>query len=172
MRSAASIVVVSLLASCAALRPTVSHETCARSRLARQWQAATPDTFVGCYVDDAGAVLGTVVLSDLEDEATYDDEPRRFRVWVSEARARSDEDDGARWELLEPALIRLRFPAPPGRPQERQMEAVDACLAADPAKTSTVTTLTGHIAAVIAQAPFVGPPSPIRLRRVPCTNIQ
>ncbi len=173
MRSAASIVVViGLLGSCAALRPMVSHERCARARLARQWQAATPDAFVGCYVDDAGALLGTLVLSDIEDEASYDDEPRRFRVWIREAGGRTEVDDGARWELLEPALIRLRFPAPPGRPQDRPLEAVDACLEDDRGAPPPFYRLSGPIAAVTAQAPFVGPSSPVRLRRVPCTSIQ
>jgi hypothetical protein len=178
MRSAASfVVVIGLLGSCAALRPPVSHERCARARLARQWQAATPDAFVGCYVDDAGALLGTLVLSDIEDEASYDDEPRRFRVWIREvtprhgSRADAD-DDGARWELLEPALIRLRFPAPPGRPQDRPLEAVDACLEDDRGAPPPLYRLSGPIAAVTAQAPFVGPSSPVRLRRVPCTSIQ
>jgi hypothetical protein len=48
------------------------------------------------------------------------------------------------------------------------MEAVDACLAPDQTSASTVTTLSGHIAAVTAQAPFLGPPTTMRLRRVPC----
>lgn len=175
MRCAASIVVVTglLAGACATLPPAATHEGCARARLARQWQEARPEAFVGCYVDDAGAFAGTLILSDVEDAAAFDDEPRRFRLFMREALLASDDDtdDGARWELLQPDLVRLHFPAPPGRPQQRAFEAVDACVQGQPrAADAAVTALHGQVAAITPQAPFLGPPGPVRLRRIACVR--
>jgi hypothetical protein len=176
MRFAASFVVVTgLLGGCATLPPAATHEGCARARLARQWHDARHEAFVGCYVDDAGAFSGTLILSAAEDAAVYDDEPRRFRLVVREAMlAGDDADDGARWELLQQDLVRLHFPAPPGRPQQRAFEAVDACVQGQPRASDgaadAVTTLHGQVAAITPQAPFLGPPSPVRLRRIPCVR--
>jgi hypothetical protein len=174
MRSAASIVVVTGLlgGACASLPPAATHEGCARARLARQWQDARPEAFVGCFVDDAGAFAGTLILTDVEDAAAFDDEPRRFRLYVREAMlaADGDADDGARWELLQQDLVRLHFPAPPGKPQQRAFEAVEACVQGTPGTAAAVTALHGQVAAITPQAPFLGPPSPVRLRRVPCVR--
>ena len=173
MRILASVVVVSgLVGACASLPPAASHEGCARARLARQWHDARPEAFVGCFVDEAGAFSGTLILSDLEDTAVFDDEPRRFRVYVREAMLadEDDGDDGARWELLGPDLVRLHFPAPPGRPQQRAFEAVDACVRAPDSSAGAVGTLHGQVAGITPQAPFLGPPSGVRLRRITCVR--
>jgi len=175
MRSVASFVVVAGLVggACATLPPAATHEGCARARLARQWHDARPEAFVGCFVDDAGAFVGTLILSDVEDAAAFDDEPRRFRLYVREAMLAADDDgdDGARWELLGPELVRLHFPAPPGRPQQRAFEAVDACVqASGGASAGPVGALHGQVAAITPQAPFLGPPSAVRLRRVACVR--
>jgi hypothetical protein len=172
MRSAASIIVTGLFGgACASLPPAATHEGCARARLARQWQDARPEVFVGCFVDDAGAFAGTLILTDVEDAAAFDDEPRRFRLYVREAMmtADGDVDDGARWELLQRDLVRLHFPAPPGKPQQRAFDAVDACVqASGGGDAGPVGDLHGRVAAITPQAPFLGPPSPVRLRRVAC----
>ena len=173
MRPLASVVVVlGLVGACASLSPVATHEGCARARLARQWHDARPEAFVGCFVDDAGAFSGTLILSDLEDPPIFDDEPRRFRLYVREAMLADtdDRDDGARWELLGPELVRLHFPAPPGRPQQRAFEAVDACVQGPGDHASAAFTLTGQVAAITPQAPFLGPPSGVRLRRIACVR--
>lgn len=160
-----------LAIGCATPPPPATHERCARARLARQWQDARPERFIGCYVDDAGAFAGTLILTHVEDEAAWDDEPRIFRLYVREAMLASvdDADDGARWALMQSGLIRLSFPAPPGPPQQRAFEAVEACLATA-GDDAAVSGLVGEVAAVMTRAPFLGPPSPVRLRRIPCVR--
>jgi hypothetical protein len=149
-----------------------SQEGCARARLARDWQRATPATLLGCFVDDSGTVLGTLVLTDVEDAAVYADEPRRFRLGLKEAPTANPDD---RWELLAPGLVRLAFRGGPAA----GFADVEACVEAGGAdhdddtsdagsSDAVVDVLVGSTWVLIDQAPFVGPPTPLRLRRVPC----
>ena len=156
-----------LAAGCATGSGRPSQEGCARARLARDWQRATPAPLLGCFVDDSGAVLGTLVLTDIEDAAVYADEPRRFRLGLKEAPTANPD---ARWELLAPGLVRLAFRGGPAA----GFADVEACVEAggddhdDDTRGAVVDVLVGSTWVLIDQAPFVGPPTPLRLRRVPC----
>jgi hypothetical protein len=154
-------------AGCATGSGQASQEGCARARLARVWQEAKPAPFVGCFVDEGGSIVGTLVLTDVQDPAIYPDEPRRFQLGLKEAPTANPD---ARWELLATDLVRLSFPGGPAA----GFQDVEACVEANDddsrAQTGTVfRTLGGQTWARIDRAPFVGPPSPLRLRRVPCS---
>jgi hypothetical protein len=146
-----------------ATTPDASPERCARARLARDWAAARPESFVGCFVDVGGGIAGTVVLSDDEDDGAYDDEARRFRLAVVEAVGQGDER--ARWELLSTNTVRLSFVS--ARPAG--IDAVEACVVAD-VGDGAVDRLDGVVYAVVDHAPFVGPSTPVSLRRVQCPS--
>jgi len=145
---------------CATGSGQASQEGCARARLARVWQEAKPTPFVGCFVDEGGSIVGTLVLTDVQDPAIYPDEPRRFRLGLKEAPTANPD---ARWELLATNLVRLSFPGGPAA----GFQDVEACVEANDDGT-VFRTLGGQTWARIDRAPFVGPPSPLRLRRVPC----
>ena len=156
----AKSVLVLILAGCAST-PSAGPERCARARLARDWATAKPEPYVGCFLDAGGGIAGTIVLSDDEDDDAYDDEARRFRLAIIEARG--GDDARARWELLSRDTVRLSFMS--ARPAG--IDAVEACVVADD-DSAVVDRLDGVVYAVIDHAPFVGPGSPVSLRRVAC----
>jgi hypothetical protein len=147
---------------CCATPPQAGPERCARARLARDWSTATPEPFLGCFVDAGGGISGTIVLSDAEDDGAFDDEPRRFRLAMLEVDGGAAQER-ARWELLGQGTLRLSFMS--ARPSG--IDAVEACVVAD-TDSAVVNRLDGVVYAVIDHAPFVSAPTPVSFRRVAC----
>ena len=141
---------------------------CAAARLAREWTPQEAPRVAGCFEDEAGILLGTIVLFDVlaDTRVSGADEPQRFALGTV---------DGplpyAWWELLGRGLVRLSFPdqstLSANRGGVERLNAANACLAFSPG-VKPADDLDGVVYAVADVPPFAGPTTVTRLRRRPC----
>lgn len=153
-----ALVAGGVIAACASAPPRATAEGCARARLARDFKDASPEPFVGCFVDERDPAGGVIELTAAEEPADYADEPRRFAL-VMRGSGLAGERRG-HWELLAKDVVRLRILTRAGVLLSAAVG--EACVerAGDE--------LVGVTYAVLDHAPYVGESAPLRLRRVGC----
>jgi hypothetical protein len=127
--------------------------TCARARLAREWQTAQREPFVGCW--QGSPLPGPIELTDLPAEVgDFADEPPAFVIGGSAVVERPTHQA---WELLGPGLLRLTWSA--------GFDGLSACV--EPHGDDR---LVGELRMVTATSPLPSSPRPIELLRVACAD--